>query len=78
MATQAIETDNSGGAAGGRVGPLPMHALAAAPAEFRYIPCATARPGCAASCPRFATCGSPERQAFVRRSCVTADQGVGA
>jgi hypothetical protein len=76
MATQAIETDNSNGTAGGRVGVLPIDDLAAAPAKMRAGPSCMASAGCAVSCPRFAQCGSPDR--FARRSCVTADQGVGA
>jgi hypothetical protein len=62
MATQAIETDNSAGA-GERAGVLPIHGLVAVPAEMPYGPCRRARVGCSVSCPRFAQCGSMDRQA---------------
>jgi hypothetical protein len=64
MATQAFEKDSSNCVAGGRVSVLPIDGLVAAPAEMRYAPCATARPGCTVNCPRFAQCGSMDRQAF--------------
>jgi len=41
-----------------------MHVLAATSAEMRAGPCGMVRPGCAASCPRFAQCGAMERQAL--------------
>jgi hypothetical protein len=63
MATRAFETDNNNCVAGGRVGVLPMHPLAAAPTEMGYGACGMARAGCTASCPRFAQCGSMDRQA---------------
>ena len=62
MATQAIETDNGAGA-GERAGVHPIHNLAPAPAEMRDGPCGMAWAGCAVSCPRFAQCGSMDRQA---------------
>ena len=64
VATQAIEADNNNCVAGGRAGVLPMHVLAATSAEMRAGPCGMVRPGCAASCPRFAQCGAMERQAL--------------